>query len=214
MPVFHSPRGHKCAIARPVSCHSVGADAETFTLRHALSKFREKWRMTRRAKFKRAIKGAGARCNMLQRVDILLTALTRSFRHERIYFNSILKLNFRLHDKIHRKWRCGAVYPISFLWQHFGSALATWYLFCACSHLVRGDVFKQSLCITENSGSFDFLFPRRCLFFLHFLRILPNSVDSHFFVPVLKVPVFEPKKVRENFEPFRESFWRYVSLSG
>ena len=84
--------------------------------------------------------------------------------------------------------------------------LATWYCFCACPDFVKSDFFKQSLWNIEYSGRSEFLFPRRCLIFLQFLRIWFNSVDSHFFVPNLKLPVFGPQKVRENLSPFKQYF--------
>ena len=84
--------------------------------------------------------------------------------------------------------------------------LATWYRFCACPDFVKSDFFKQSLWNIEYSGRSEFLFPRRCLIFLQFLRIWFNSVDSHFFVPNLKLPVFGPQKVRENLSPFKQYF--------
>ena len=84
--------------------------------------------------------------------------------------------------------------------------LATWYRFCACPDFVKSNFFKQSSWNIEYSGRSEFLFPRRCLIFLQCLRIWFNSVDSHFFVPNLKLPVFGPQKVRENLSPFKQYF--------
>ena len=105
------------------------------------------------------------------------------------------------------KERCfGSIFPTFSLWQHAASDLGNVISLLRMPKLRQKRFFKQSLWNIDYSGRSEFLFPRRCLIFLQFLRVWFNSVDSHFFVPILKVPVFGPKKVRENLRPFKQYF--------